>query len=318
MKDQLKQLTEKLRNYILATKPWSLTVVFGSALLGTCLALKDTGTVDSFVFVLQSVCQISIQALANLINNYADYVNGVDGPDSSDRTLVDGLLQPTEVLWLAAAAISVSAASFAALLASFDDIRAALILLALYAIGLSASYLYTAGFRLKYVALGDILIFVMFGPFSVSFSYYVHYINEGITNSRGHNYPSISDLAEVVTYSLPLGLTTTAILHSNNARDAVSDAKAGIKTVAILLGRRYSYFYFQALLFSPFLAFAVLVIFRSSWFLLPMLTFFSAFRCTRRFQLGLFQELPENVAQLHLWQTLLYVAAWVSETLVFQ
>lgn len=37
--------------------------------------------------------------------------------------------------------------------------------------GLSSSFLYTGGIGLKYIALGDLIILIIFGPISVIFSY---------------------------------------------------------------------------------------------------------------------------------------------------
>ena len=45
----------------------------------------------------------------------------------------------------------------------------------------------------------------------------------------------------ILYYSVPIGLLTVDILHINNERDVKEDTRAGLKTTAILLGRKYSY-----------------------------------------------------------------------------
>ncbi|KAK9294017.1 hypothetical protein QLX08_011217 [Tetragonisca angustula] len=67
------------------------------------------------------------------------------------------------------------------------------------------------GIGFKYIALGDVLILVIFGPISVLFAFMAQtgYIELG-----------------TIYYAIPLALNTEAILHSNNTRDLESDKKA--------------------------------------------------------------------------------------------
>ena len=71
----------------------------------------------------------------------------------------------------------------------------------------------------QYIALGDLAILLTFGPLTVFFSF--------VTQCGAL---ALSPLI----YALPLAFLAEAILHSNNARDAAADDKAGIVTLAIL------------------------------------------------------------------------------------
>ena len=53
--------------------------------------------------------------------------------------------------------------------------------------------------------------------------------------------------------ALPIGLITVAILHVNNTRDIESDREAGIRTIAMLLGKRASLKLYTFEVLFPFL-----------------------------------------------------------------
>ena len=109
-----------------------------------------------------------------------------------------------------------------------------------YAIGHVCLHLF-AGIGLKYVALGDIVILITFGPLAVMFA---HAVQVG--------YLSVLPLV----YAVPLALNTEAILHSNNTRDMDSDKQAGIVTLAILIGPTLSYILYNLCCLSLTCSFA--------------------------------------------------------------
>lgn len=161
--------------------------------------------------------------------------------------------------------------------------------------GLSSSFLYTGGIGLKYIALGDVLILVIFGPISVLFAYMAQ---------TGHlNWMTIY-------YAIPLALNTEAILHSNNTRDAENDKKAGIVTLAILIGRTASHILYALLLFAPYSIFVVLSVKYSFWFLLPLVTLPQAFKIEKQFRNETtLQSVPKQTAKLNFFFGILYVVA---------
>jgi len=94
--------------------------------------------------------------------------------------------------------------------------------------------MYTGGIGFKYLALGDLIIILTFGPITVLFAY---------VSQIGSVPSDTSFLSEVIMkpllYAIPLALNTEAILHSNNARDHDEDKKSGIVTLAIYLGKKF-------------------------------------------------------------------------------
>ena len=92
----------------------------------------------------------------------------------------------------------------------------------LFAAGVLIAVMYTAPpLRLKYNALGDVAVFVCFGPILM------HFIAVILT---GQMQQSIN------IFTIPVGLLTVAILHGNNTRDIQNDKSAGITTLAVVVG----------------------------------------------------------------------------------
>lgn len=161
--------------------------------------------------------------------------------------------------------------------------------------GLSSSFLYTGGIGLKYIALGDLLILIIFGPISVLFSY--------MSQTGNINWA-------LIYYAIPLALNTEAILHSNNTRDSESDQKVGIITLAILIGRTASHVLYALLLFTPYIIFVVLSFKSSLWFVLPLVTLPHAFKIEKQFRNeNTLQGVPRQTAKLNFFFGLLYIVS---------
>lgn len=151
---------------------------------------------------------------------------------------------------------------------------------------------FATGIGFKYVALGDVVILITFGPLAVMFA---HAVQVG--------YLSVSPLL----YAVPLALSTEAILHSNNTRDMESDQQAGIVTLAILIGPAFSYVLYTVLLFLPYLIFCVLATRYTISMALPLLTIPMAFSLERQFRSQNFNKIPQRTAKLNLLLGLFYV-----------
>ncbi|XP_064642320.1 ubiA prenyltransferase domain-containing protein 1-like [Lineus longissimus] len=285
-------LASRLRPYVVALRPWSFSASLTPVALGSVLAYKVNGDFSIVILLLTCFTALSVHAAGNLVNTFCDYYKGVDSKKSDDRTLVDHLLMPNDVAYLGG--VFYAAGCFGFLLTNWLSTTSMEHLALIYFGGLSSSFLYTGGLGLKYIALGDIVILLTFGPITVLFSF----LTQGGV---------LSFLP--LLYAVPLALNTEAILHSNNARDMECDKSAGIVTLAILLGRTGSYVLFVVLLFTPYVMFAVLGINFSKWFLLPVLTIFLAFDNEREFRGGKLRFMPHNIAKLNLVMGFLYVFA---------
>ncbi|XP_074655032.1 ubiA prenyltransferase domain-containing protein 1-like [Tubulanus polymorphus] len=282
----------KLSEYVIALRPWSFSASLTPVSLGSALAYKLTGEFSVLIFIVSCVTTLSVHAAGNLVNTYCDYKRGVDSKKSDDRTLIDHILNPNDVATLGGIFYFVGLVGcfITVCLSSSSVEHLALVFFG----GLSSSFLYTGGPALKYHALGDIVIFLTFGPITVLFAFLTQTGRLGVLP---------------MVYAIPLAMNTEAILHSNNTRDMNSDQTANIVTLPILLGRTGSYVIFVALLFVPYVIFAVLSANFTAWFLLPVLTIPMAFDCERKFRAGFLKEMPQQIAKINLIFGLLYVLA---------
>jgi 1,4-dihydroxy-2-naphthoate octaprenyltransferase len=162
----------------------------------------------------------------NLLNDYFDYRKGVDRRLHDDdgrpgRQLVRGELAPREILAEAIACVVLAAAPVGYVLSQAGGE------LLWYAAGaMAAAYAYTGPpLHLKYRALGEVLVFITFGPMLM------------LGAAHAQTGRLVLDVALV---SIPVGMLTTAILAGNNFRDADEDASAGIRTLAQLGGAAFA------------------------------------------------------------------------------
>lgn len=284
--------TRRLSNFVVALRPWSFTASLTPVGLGSCLAYRALGVFNIWIFLAVCVTALCVHAAGNLTNTYFDYVKGVDNKKSDDRTLVDQKLNPNDVVAMGSIAYFLGCLGFLVLVCLSPAKMEHLSLV--YFGGISGSFLYTGGLGLKYVALGDVIIFLTFGPIIVLFSF----ISQGGPLSW-----------TPLFYAIPLAFNTVAILHSNNTRDMRTDAAAGIVTLAIIVGETGSYIIFTFLLFTPYIAFAVLAMNVSKLFLLPVITIFQAFPHERAFRGHELTKLPQKLALLNLQLGVSYALA---------
>ncbi|CAD0202490.1 unnamed protein product [Chrysodeixis includens] len=283
----------KVRTYVLALRPWSLSASLLPTLLGAALAYRLPGDSGfSWCTLLLTLCTvIPVHGAGNVVNTYFDFVKGIDNRKSDDRTLVDHILSIDEVVSLGAILYLAGCASFVPLVILSPARMEHLALV--YFGGLSSSFLYTGGIGLKYIALGDILVLVIFGPVSVVFAF--------LAQTGRVDWP-------IIYYAIPFALNTEAILHSNNTRDLETDSKAEIVTLAILIGRTASYLLYAFLLFTPYIMFVVASVRCSFWFLIPMLTLPRAFEIERRFRSPeTMRYVPRQTARLNFYFGMLYM-----------
>ncbi|KAM8796433.1 UBIA1 protein, partial [Eudromia elegans] len=281
---------QKCAAYVLALRPWSFSASLTPVALGSALAYRAQGALDPGLLVGSAVTVLAVHGAGNLVNTYYDFSKGIDHKKSDDRTLVDQILEPQDVVRFGVLLYTVGCICAAGLycVSTLKLEHLALI----YFGGLSSSFLYTGGIGFKYVALGDVVILITFGPLAVMFA---HAVQVG--------YLSVSPLL----YAVPLALSTEAILHSNNTRDMESDRQAGIVTLAILIGPAFSYVLYTVLLFLPYLIFCVLATRYTISMALPLLTIPMAFSLERQFRSQSFNKIPQRTAKLNLLLGLFYV-----------
>lgn len=215
-----------------ALRPFAFPATIAPVLLGTFISPH----VSIPLFILVFIGLILAHSAVNVLSDYFDYVRGVDTWRvlGSSRVLVDGLMKPKHHLLLGVVLLILSLAiGFYFVFAV--DYRVLYFIIP----GLILGIFYTApplGF--KYRALGDLAVFLAFGPIMTLGVYFIQ--------AR-----EISWLPVIL--SIPIGLLTTAILHGNNFRDIKEDIEAGYKTLAGIIGAKASSYYYTVLVLLAYL-----------------------------------------------------------------
>jgi 1,4-dihydroxy-2-naphthoate octaprenyltransferase len=274
-----------LKIWFLATRPWSFTMTAISVGVGGAVAALD-GAFDVWLFLLTLVGAVCVHGATNLINDYFDYKSGVDRPGAPTtlyrpHPLVQGLISPQAVLWVSVGLYAIAAIIGLALLA----LKGAGLLWFIL-VGAIASFFYTAGpIKYKYLALGELSVFLMWGPVIVGGTYFVQ---------RGSLSP------DAVLISVPFGLLVALVLLANNLRDIDYDRSAGIATLGTLLGQQKTRVLYQGLILLAYLAIALLIALKilSPWGLLVFFSAPVAFRLIRTLQREIPNDADARTAQL--------------------
>lgn len=87
----------KIKTYLLALRPWSLSASLVPTILGSAIAYRTPGDFNLLTFILTIFTVITVHGAGNVVNTYFDFVKGIDNRKSDDRTLVDHILSKDEV-----------------------------------------------------------------------------------------------------------------------------------------------------------------------------------------------------------------------------
>ncbi len=207
--------------WLQAVRAFSFPASVVPVLLGGLFALTAPGLRHWWLLPFAVLGGLVLHAGTNLVNDYFDFEKGVDceGSHGSSGILVAGLLPPRAILRAGLLCFAITAALGVPIVA----VQGWPVVI-LGAVGLLGSYLYTGRpVAYKYLALGDLLVFVLMGPLMVIGGYLA------VTGTWTR---------EVLVLSLPVGCLVAAILAANNLRDREHDGEAGVTTVARLLGHR--------------------------------------------------------------------------------
>lgn len=228
-----------VKDWIFATRPWSFpTSVIPIIVAGTYLLYmsKTNGTPFNWTNALLSLpLMMTFHAASNLISDYFDHKKKVDLEDSLNgvRHWEDGKFQPKEILTYGFSLLAVAIVMGIVMLFNSDM---SYIWIGVLAILLAVFYPF-----LKFNALGDADVLL---GFAVVPSIGVSYVVTGML------------MPEVILISLSFGLITVAVLHANNTRDIKNDTRAGIKTLAIAIGKNVSKKLYVAEITMPYLLIA--------------------------------------------------------------
>lgn len=220
-----------MNRWIQAIRPKTLIAVISPIVIGTTFAytLNETFSFSALIGIL--LAGLSIQILANLINDLYDFLHGIDtskriGPL---RVCQAGLVSAKEMkiaIWIVFF-LGFLATLFLAIKSNCWSI------IPFYLLATILSYAYSAG-PLPLASIGgipDLLVLIAFGPIATFFSYYLQVKFTQIE-------ANLFTLSTLI-YGLSPGLFSLALLAANNLRDEQEDAKANKKTLVVRCGQTF-------------------------------------------------------------------------------
>ena len=239
------QRLDIISKWLIATRAAVLIMTFISAVIAGILAFQD-GRFDLLRWLLVAIGLVMSHATNNLLNDYVDYSRGVDQDNYyrsqyGPQPLVHGLLTKRQLLAYAAVTGLVALACGAILVA----LRGELTLLLL---GLGIFFVLFYTWPLKYIALGEIAVLIVWGPLMIGGGYYVITGNPWNWN--------------VVIASLPYALGVTGVIFGKHIDKLEMDRAKHIHTLPVLLGERASRGTMTGILILQYLAVIYLILAR--------------------------------------------------------
>ena len=254
-----------ISKWLIAVRAAVLIMTFLSAAIAGILAIQ-AGKFNFWLWLPLVIGLVMAHATNNLINDYTDFVRGVDQDNYyraqyGPQPLVHGLLNKRQLIQYAVITGLIAVACGAILIYARGGYT-------LLLMGLGAFFVLFYTFPLKYIALGEVAVLVVWGPLMIGGGYYV------ITGEWDWL---------VVLASLPYALGVTGVIFGKHIDKIEMDRERGIRTLPVLLGDRISRYTVIGMFLMQYLLVVYLVI--ASYFTLVTLVVFLAIY-------GLFRILP--------------------------
>ncbi|PIE60834.1 MAG: 1,4-dihydroxy-2-naphthoate octaprenyltransferase [Desulfobacterales bacterium] len=214
-------MTQDITNFkkwLLAARPKTLPAAAAPVITGGAVAFCD-GSVSSLIFIAALAGAFLLQIAVNLANDYFDYKHDIDTDERLGpiRVTQSGLIRPGTVRNAMLLVLSI-ALTIGLWLITIGGLPILIIVIA----SLVCTLCYSGGpYPIASNGLGELFVFIFFGPVAVCGTYYL--LSGTLTPNT-------------VIASVPIGFLITAIMIVNNLRDIVTDAKAGKRTLAVMLG----------------------------------------------------------------------------------
>lgn len=256
-----------LKNWLHAARLRTLPLALSGILLGSTLAYHFDSKFFSWpVLILNILTALFLQILSNFANDYGDFIKGTDNEKrlGNMRAMQSGAINKRQMLSALFLFTILSISSgllllFMAFGKQEQELQKFLIFLALGIIAIVAAIKYTVGKKsYGYKALGDLAVFIFFGPVAICGTYYIQL--------QSIDWP-------VYFAAIAVGLLSVGVLNVNNIRDIENDKASNKITIANLLGERKAKIYHIILLslaMSAFMALGMLL-FDSLWKFLSLL-----------------------------------------------
>ena len=231
------------REWVSGARPRTLPAAIVPVTVGSGVAF-GYGRFSLWRAALALVVALALQVGVNYANDYSDGVRGADESRVGPVRLVAAGLAPARQVLRAALGCFATACVAGFVLAAATSWW----LLLVGAAAVAAAWTYTGGSHpYGYRGLGEVAVFAFFGVAAVTGTAYVQ---------MGR----VTWLA--LAASVPIGLLSCALLVVNNLRDIPSDAVAGKRTLAVLIGDQRTRVLYAGCTLVPFGVLAVIALAR--------------------------------------------------------
>ncbi|MBN9796782.1 MULTISPECIES: 1,4-dihydroxy-2-naphthoate polyprenyltransferase [Pseudonocardia] len=220
--------------WVEGARPRTLPTAISPVLVGTGAAL-GAGALAPGSALLAVLVAVALVIGVNFANDYSDGIRGTDDDRVGPQRLVGSqAAEPATVKAAAFACFGVAAVAGLVLTA----VSGQWWLLLVGALCIVGAWYYTGGSRpYGYAGLGEVAVFVFFGPVAV--------LGTMLTQAGRVDAAAVGAAAGV-------GLLTCAVLVANNLRDIPGDRVVGKRTLAVRLGDHGTRMLYLALVLVPF------------------------------------------------------------------
>jgi 1,4-dihydroxy-2-naphthoate polyprenyltransferase len=260
--------------WLISTRAAVLVMTFISAALAGLFALRD-GKFNLVSWLALTLGLILAHATNNLFNDYTDFVRGVD-QDNYFRTLygpqpvANGLITKRQLLTYTAGT-GLFALLFGLYLIAINAWDPTIWIL----LGLGAFFVLFYTWPLKYIALGEIAVLLVWGPLMIGGGYYV------LAHQWDWN---------VVWASVPYVLGVTTVIFGKHIDKIEVDRAKQIHTLPVLLGEKVSRYTVIGMMILPYILTVGLI--ATKYFTPVMLIVFLALPSLRQVFLAFLKPRP--------------------------
>jgi 1,4-dihydroxy-2-naphthoate polyprenyltransferase len=234
-----------ISKWLISTRAAVLLMTLLSAVLAGLFAWHDGYKVNLFAWFILALGLVLAHASNNIFNDYTDYTRGVD-KDNYYRTMygpqpvADGLMTKRQHLtyFAVTAFLALLCGLYLIFLRRNDPIIWTLL-------GLGAFFVLFYTWPLKYIAMGEIAVLIVWGPLMIGGGYYVL---TGIWNWN------------VVWASLPYVLGVTTVIFGKHIDKRLVDKAKKIFTLPVLIGEKTARYAILAMMILPYVLVLYLIL----------------------------------------------------------
>ncbi len=233
--------------WLITTRAAVLIMTLLSAVLAGLFAWHDHYKINLLTWLILALGLVLAHASNNIFNDYTDFVRGVD-KDNYYRTMygpqpmADGLMTKRQHLTSVAitAFLALSCGIYLLVNSGFD-------LKVLILLGLGAFFVLFYTWPLKYIAMGELAVLIVWGPLMIGGGYYV------LTKMWNWN---------VVWASLPYVLGVTTVIFGKHIDKLIVDKEKRIFTLPVLIGEKAARYCIIAMMVLPYVFVVALIVIR--------------------------------------------------------